>query len=89
MEYKLDNTIKALKDIELMATNLDALWAARTTKVYTDPLLNEFTSRGVLSAIRSVERKLDRLLLPNQSWEILSPFFSRQKVLKAEVSNQM
>nr|CAI5846168.1 unnamed protein product [Callosobruchus analis] len=68
MEYKLDNTIKALKDIELMATNLDALWAARTTKVYTDPLLNEFTSRGVLSAIRSVERKLDRLLLPNQSW---------------------
>ncbi|VEN49902.1 unnamed protein product [Callosobruchus maculatus] len=68
MEYKLDNTINAVKNMELTATNLDALLTAKTTKIYTDPLLNEFTSRGVLSAIRSVERKLDRLLLPNQNW---------------------
>nr|CAH7727388.1 unnamed protein product [Callosobruchus chinensis] len=68
MEYKLDNTIKALQNMESTATNLDALLTARMTKIYTDPLFNEFTSRGVLSAIKSVERKLDRLLIPNQSW---------------------
>ncbi|CAH1975398.1 unnamed protein product [Acanthoscelides obtectus] len=68
MEYKLDNTIKALKNIESTASSLDTILTAKTTKIYTDPLLNEFTSRGVLSAIKSVERKLDRLLLPNQNW---------------------
>ncbi|KAJ8921905.1 hypothetical protein NQ315_008538 [Exocentrus adspersus] len=64
MDYKLDNTIKILNNIHDSLTNLD-------TTVYTkkqhDELFNEFATRGVLSSIKLVEKKLDRLLIANQN----------------------
>lgn len=67
MEYKLDTTIKALSNIENTVGNFDALIHMKSSKTPHDNLFNEFTARGVLSSIKTVEKKLDRLLMANQN----------------------
>lgn len=63
MEYKLDNTLTILNNIYNSITNLDTVH----TKKNQDVLVNEFATRGVLSSIKLVEKKLDRLLIINQN----------------------
>lgn len=64
MEYKLDNTIKILNNIYDSVANLDATIHSKKGQ---DVLVNEFATRGVLSSIKLVEKKLDRLLIINQN----------------------
>lgn len=67
MEHKLDNTVKALSNIEGTIANVDAILQMKNNQIPHNGLLNEFTTRGVLSSIKTVEKKLDRLLLVNQN----------------------
>lgn len=67
MEYKIDNAVKMLNEIQEVVNNLDSVLETRSLKISRDSLLNEFTTRGVLSSIKTVEKKLDRLLLVNQN----------------------
>lgn len=67
IEYKLDNTVKALSNMESVMANLDTVLQMKNNQIPRDGLFNEFTSRGVLSSIKTVEKKLDRLLLVNQN----------------------
>ncbi|KAJ8972732.1 hypothetical protein NQ314_000053 [Rhamnusium bicolor] len=69
MEYKLDNSIKILNNIYDSVTNLDS---TVHTKKNHDSLFSEFATRGVLSSIKLVEKKLDRLLIANQN-AVLKP----------------
>lgn len=67
MEYKLDTTLKSLSSIENTVANFDAIKHMKNNKIPHDNLFNEFTTRGVLSSIKAVEKKLDRLIMTNQN----------------------
>lgn len=67
MEYKLDNIVKALNNIESKFANFDAILQMRNNQIPHDSLFNEFTTRGVLSSIKTVEKKLDRILVASQN----------------------
>ncbi|CAH1175672.1 unnamed protein product [Phaedon cochleariae] len=67
LEYKLDNMAKNLEKVQDTTNSLDTLLQSKSFRISHDTLLSEFTSRGVLSSIKSVERKLDRLLIANQN----------------------
>ncbi|XP_023310073.1 angiopoietin-related protein 2-like [Anoplophora glabripennis] len=64
MEYKLDNTLKILNSIQDSVGNLDTTVYSKKSQ---DVLFNEFATRGILSSIKLVEKKLDRLLILNQN----------------------
>ncbi|KAG5871981.1 hypothetical protein JTB14_003106 [Gonioctena quinquepunctata] len=67
LEYKLDNVLKTLSQVHNSIFNLETITQSKSYQISHDSLLNEFTSRGVLSSIKMVEKKLDRLLLANQN----------------------
>ncbi|KAJ8978395.1 hypothetical protein NQ317_006302, partial [Molorchus minor] len=59
MGYKLENAFKTINNIYDSVTNLDA--TIHTKKLH-DTFFSEFATRGVLSSIKMVEKKLERLL---------------------------
>lgn len=67
IEAKLDNTLKSVKDVEQGTKNILNVLDTKRTKTSHDLLFTEFTTRGVLSSIKMVEKKLDHLLLTHQN----------------------
>lgn len=64
VEYKID---KILKRLEVLEESLDVMnKKLENTDQFRDNLFSEFTTRGILSTLKVIERKLDRMLVASQ-----------------------
>nr|XP_023015878.1 fibrinogen alpha-2 chain-like [Leptinotarsa decemlineata] len=80
LEYKLDKVMQTLSQVQDTVSNLETVAQSKSYQIVHDSLLSEFTSRGVLSSIKMVEKKLDRLLLANQNTLIKSKGVDKAKL---------